>query len=196
MSKDRGAKEFDADLKKSLEERGYTIHEIGGNISRPDMIAIKDKTALIIETKSENESRLKGCLTWDDSPKHPYKKKLQDWREYCDSLPDKNVAIWMVHINLQALCYPMFLQKSGENISYGWYLQDKIANVELEECTRIPALAFPESYKNQVQEAVRLMESEINESVFMELGSDQLLLKFDSGQKMVEPAPNVGSSES
>lgn len=196
MNEDRDAKKFDADLVKSLEQRGYTINKMGGSLSRPDIIAIKDNIALIIETKSENESRLKDCLTWDGSQKHPYIKKLQDWREYCDSLPDKDVAVWMVHINLQALCYPMFFQKSSEKKSYGWCLQDDTVNVELEECTRIPALAFPEIYKNQVQEAVRLMGIVIDESQFMELGSGQLLLKFESGQKMVEPAPNVGSSES
>jgi len=196
MSKDRDAKEFDAALKKSLEERGYTVNKMGGSLSRPDMIAIKDNIALIIETKSENESRLKDCLTWDGSPKHPYIKKLQDWREYCDSLPDKDVAVWMVHINLQALCYPKFFQKFGENISYGWCMEDETVNVELEECTRIPTLAFPEIYKNHVQEAVRLMGIAIDEGAFMKLGKGQLLLKFESGQKMVEPALKVGSSES
>lgn len=196
MSKDRDAKEFDADLKKSLEERGYTIHEIGGSLSRPDIIAIKDNIALIIETKSENESRLKDCLTWDGSPKHPYKKKLQDWREYCDTLPDKDVAVWMVHINVQAICYPIFFEKDAKDKDYYLFIKDKTTNKALEVCTRIPALAFPEIYKNHVQEAVRRMGIVIDESAFMKLPKGQLFLKFDSEQKMVKPPPNVGNSES
>lgn len=201
MEEERGKTKFDVDLAKSLEQRGYTIYEEDKMkgikyTSKPDMIAIKDKTALIIETKSEKESKDSGCLTYRNNSAenpHPYYKKSLSWRDYCNSISNKDAAIWMVHINLQALFYPIFFQKCGENKPGGWRMRDDTVNVELEECTRIPALAFPESYKKHVQEALRIMRIMINESAFMELGLGQLLLKFDSRQMMIEQVPYVGN---
>lgn len=192
MIEDRGKKDFEADLVKSLEQMDYTIYAEKEKMSKfdkygspPDIIAIKDKTALIIETKSERESEMDNCLGEESgSEKHPYYRKFKEWREYCASLPDKNAAVWMVHINLQALYYPLVFKQPG-----GWQMREKLDNEKLEECTRIPTLAFPESYKKKVQEAVRLMGIEINESAFMELGSGQLLLQFERDQRMIEVVP-------
>lgn len=154
--------------------------------SPPDIIAIKDKTALIIETKSERESEMDNCLGAESgSEKHPYYKKFKDWREYCASLVDKDAAVWMVHINLQALYYPIVFQKLGEDKPGGWKMQEDTLNEELEVCTRIPALAFPKFYENHVRDALGLMGIAINENSFWELGSGQILLKFESGQMMI-----------
>lgn len=196
MDKDRGYKEFNADLENSLVDRGYTIYEIGGSLSRPDIIAIKNKTALIIETKSEKEPKEWGCLSDPDPEEYPYYDEFQTWRKYCKDLVEGEISIWMVHINLQALCYPVFFHQSVKNRPYYWNLKDKKVNVEFEKYIRIPALAFPEIYKKQVQEAVRRMRIVIGEGAFIKLPKGQLLLKFDIGQKMIEPTSNVESSES
>lgn len=202
MDRDRGYKEFDTDLENSLLDRGYTIHEIGGSLSRPDIIAIKNKTALIIETKSEEEQKYRDCLTYLDPERNDNKhEEYRAWRKYCKQFVDDKVviwkiAIWMVHINLQALYYPEFFHKSGDSKSYYWNLKDKKVNVEFENYLWIPVLAFPEIFKEHVQEAVRLMRIAIDEGAFMKLGKGQLLLKFDSGQKMIEPTSNVENSES
>lgn len=194
MNYDRKAPEFNDDMKTSLEERSYTIKKIGGSISRPDIVAIKNKIALIIETKSEEEQKDRGCLTYLDPERNDNKhEEYRAWRKYCKQFVDDKVviwevAIWMVHINLQALCYPALFHKSRETNSYNWDLIDKKVNAEFEKYLWIPALGFPEIKKEHVQEAVRLMGIAIDESQFMELGSGQLLLKFDSEQKMVEPA--------
>lgn len=192
MNYDRKAPEFNDDMKTSLEERGYAIKKIGGSISRPDIVAIKNKIALIIETKSEEEPKWKNCLTDDDPVGYDYHDECQVWRKYCNGLVIKKVvgwkdAIWMVHINLQALCYPAMFHKSREPKSYNWDLTDKKVNAEFEKYLWIPALGFPEIKKEHVQEAVRLMGIVIDEGSFMKLPKGQLLLKFDREQKMIEP---------
>lgn len=196
----RGATKFNEDLENGLVD-SYTIYKIGGSLSRPDIIAIKNKTALIIETKSEKESKESDCLTSSD-PLGDIGEKCQAWRKYCYGLVKAEVvswkiAIWMVHINVQALCYPMFFEKSAKDKDYYLYIQDKTdKTINKAECTRIPALAFPESYKQAVLEAIDRMGITLKDEAIIEFDSYQILIKFDSKEKMVEPAPNVGTSKS
>lgn len=201
MNKIRNAPKFNEDVKINLEDRGYKVYEEKKDIyerynSKPDFVTMKDKTALIIETKSEKEAQDNSCLSYRDPDTYDKDNQSKTWRKYCRDLVHSEVAIWMVHINLQALCYPMLFDKSDTKENYHWHMNDYEVNEALKKCTRIPALAFPESYKKHVQEALRLMVIEINEGAFMKLGKGQLLLKFDSGQEMIEPTSNVESSES
>jgi len=199
MNEDRNGTKFNTDLINNLKKIDFTKYEEniemkknGKYGSQPDVVAIKDNIALIIETKSECEAGKKGCLVpKQGSPNHKYYNTFKNWREYCKSLPDKSVAVWMVHINLQALYYPIVFQKS-----YGWEMKEKKDNDALKECTWIPAFAFPESYKQDVLEAIDRMGITLEDQAIIEFDSYQILIKFDRGQKMVEPAPNIRSSKS
>lgn len=187
---DRGKIKFDEALVNSLKKMGFTIYteniemkKKGTYGSQPDFVAIKDKLALIIETKSKDEGEENSWLAPESgSPNHPEFETFKNFREFCANFPNKDTAAWIVPINLQALYYPMVYKKP-----HGWEMRKKEDSENFEGCTQIPTLAFPESFKKQVQDAVRLMGIEINENQFMELGSGQLLLKFDIGQRMVEP---------
>ncbi len=102
MNEDRKAQEFNKDLKEGLEAKGYMVYE-EKNIyerykSKPDMIAIKGNAALIIETKSEKESKDRGCLTYHDPDSYDHHNQSKNWRKYCRDLVHGDVAIWMVHI--------------------------------------------------------------------------------------------------
>jgi len=96
----------------------------------------------------------------------------------------------MVAINLQALCYPVLLKRSG-----GWMIRDEGINgdeginAKLGEYTKIPAFAVPTAYVTAIKDALKLMGITIYQ--IREISTGQCLFEFDSGQKMLELKPCV-----
>lgn len=122
------------------DEEDMTSHTRGGK-SKPDLVAIKENEALIIEVKSEKEAPRLGCVSYIPRNADSDTKNLH---KNAKNLP-KDFKSWYIHIS-QAMYYSMNVG-SGQS---QWELDNGI--LQGKSCK--PALAFPTKYGNQVDQAL------------------------------------------
>ncbi len=162
----RKAPEFNAEVKRLLEEVGWKafVFATKGK-SEPDLVSIKGNEALIIETKSEAESKTKGCLnTYPESKINPLRESCN--RLYKQEKKKKAFPLWIIHILGQSIWYVKHqetwnLEKEGYSTVYdkgvGCFEKDGV------RYRHFPALAFPSGEKKNVEEALNYINKILDE---------------------------------
>ncbi len=156
-----------------LENLGYKViteKQISGSLSRPDLIAIKNKEALIIETKSEEEASSDSCLYTYSSD------NIGEWRKHCKNNYPRNIAIWMVHIGGQIKSQN---QRMGNKKGF-WHIKE----FELDQYNALPCLICPLSYKGVIEVALSYLK--ITEYQLIELSGEILLVKLTNKKQLNE----------
>ena len=146
----KGKKEFEDKFVKILKDLGYVVFDkIHGSRRQPDLIAIKGKDALVIETKSWSESKNNS---WLSTYKGDY---LRPFREKCKSkkIP-RAIAKWIFTIQGQLKYY---LTHKKE-----WYVNE----AELSKFKVIPCLAFPAEHKTDVIKASKYSKLKYKSEIF------------------------------
>jgi len=156
-----------------LENLGYKViteKQISGSLSRPDLIAIKNKEALIIETKSEEEASSDSCLYTYSSD------NIGEWRKHCKNNYSRNIAIWMVHIGGQIKSQN---QRIGNKKGF-WHIK----GIELEKYNTVPSLICPSFYREPIKNA--LSNLHITDYQLIELSDKILLVKLTNKKHLNE----------
>ncbi len=167
--------DFEKEAIHRLDNLGYKIfteNQISAsNNSKPDLIAIRNNEALVIEAKSEAEAHSASCLSWSDN--------ISKWRKYCKENYSRDIAIWMVHIGGQIKSQN---QRMGNKKGF-WHLKE----FELDKYNTIPCLICPLSYKGVIE--VALSNLKITEYQLIELSDETLLVKLTNKKQLNEIKP-------
>ena len=160
--------EFESKVIKELKNMGYIVyneHRMKGSRRRPDLLAIRDKNILIIETKSFSESK---DNSWLSTYKGDY---LPECRKVCKSLVSRvgvYAAKWMGVIGGQLQYY---IKTIGE-----WNLE----GIDLEKYNIIPSLIAPKKTKRDILKAIK--ELRIKDYQIIDFSIDAFLIKLNKNE--------------